>query len=103
MQDALEIAYENNLLEIIVNAKLQLAEIDLLRYRKTNESILIANALRKIEDTRQLCIEQDYKLVLIDVFILQSLLLSMNNQQKDNKKVLDEAINLAKELNLPEK
>ncbi|GAH30873.1 unnamed protein product, partial [marine sediment metagenome] len=78
LQDALEIAYENNLLEIIVNAKIQLAEIDLLRYRMTNESILIANALRKIEDTRQLCIEQDYRLVLIDVFILQGLLLSMN-------------------------
>ncbi|MGC9777724.1 MAG: tetratricopeptide repeat protein [Candidatus Heimdallarchaeota archaeon] len=103
LENSLEIALKNKLFEIIINAKLQLAEIDLLNYRMTNENQLLVNALEKIADTKQLCIEQDYKLVLIDVFILQGLLLSMTNKLKESKNVLNEAIDLAKELNLHEK
>ncbi|NHK30461.1 MAG: tetratricopeptide repeat protein, partial [Asgard group archaeon] len=103
LESSLEMALENKLFEIIVNAKLQLAEIDLLNYRMTNEKQLLTNALAKIDDTRQLCIEQDYKLVLIDVYILQGLLLSMTNNLKQSKKVLNGAIDLAKQLNLKEK
>lgn len=103
LENSLEMALENKLFEIIVNAKLQLAEIDLLNYRMTNENQLLANALIKIDDTKQLCIEQEYKLVLIDVFILQGLLLSLTNKLKESKKILNEAIDLAKQLNLHEK
>jgi tetratricopeptide (TPR) repeat protein len=103
LESSLEMALENKLFEIIFNAKLQLAEIDLLNYRMTNEKELLTNALVKIDDTRQLCLEQDYKLVLIDVFILQGLLLSMTNKLKQSKKVLNGAIDLAKQLNLREK
>ncbi|NHJ39586.1 MAG: tetratricopeptide repeat protein [Asgard group archaeon] len=103
LENSLEMALENKLFEIIVNAKLQLAEIDLLNYRMTNEKQLLVNALVKIDDTKQLCIEQDFKLVLIDVFILQGLLLSMTNKLKESKKILNEAIDLSKQLNLQEK
>jgi len=97
------IAFENNLFEIIVNAKLQLAEIDLLKYRMTNENILLFNALEKIGDSKQLCIEQDFKLILIDILILEGLLLSLNNKKKEGKKILHEAIEIANELNLSDK
>jgi tetratricopeptide (TPR) repeat protein len=103
LENSLELALENNLFEIIVNTKLQLAEIDLLNYRMTNEKQLITIALEKIDDTKQLCIEQDYKLVLIDVYILQGLLLSMVNKTKEGKNILNEAIDLAKQLNLQDK
>ncbi|NHJ05095.1 MAG: hypothetical protein EAX90_09740 [Candidatus Heimdallarchaeota archaeon] len=97
------IAFENNLFEIIVNAKLQLAEIDLLKYRMTNENVLLFNALDKIGDSKQLCIEQDFKLILIDILILEGLLLSLNNKKKEGKKILHEAIEIANELNLSDK
>ena len=100
---SLELALENKLFEIIVNTKLQLAEIDLLNYRMTNEKHLLINALEKIDDTKRLCQDQDYKLVLIDVYILQGLLLSMTNKMKDSKKILNNAIELSKQLNLFEK
>ncbi|NHJ48780.1 MAG: tetratricopeptide repeat protein [Asgard group archaeon] len=103
LENALELALENKLFEIIVNTKLQLAEIDLLNYRMTNEKQLISTALTKIDDTKQLCVEQDYKLVLIDVYILQGLLLSMINKSKEGKNVLNEAIDLAHQLNLQDK
>jgi len=103
LENSLEIALKNKLFEIIVNAKLQLAEIDLLNYRMTNENQLLVNALEKIDDTKQLCVEQDYKLVLIDVLILQGLLLSMTNKLKESKKILNDAIDLANQLNLHEK
>ncbi|NHJ31563.1 MAG: tetratricopeptide repeat protein, partial [Asgard group archaeon] len=100
---SLELALENRLFEIIVNTKLQLAEIDLLNYRMTNENQLLANALEKIEDTKRLCIDQDFRLVLIDVFILQGLLLSMINKMKESKKSLNEAIKISEQLNLVDK
>jgi len=64
---------------------------------------LLSLALEKIEDTKQLCFEQDYKLVLIDVYILQGLLMSLAKKRKLGVKILDQAIELAKEINLPEK
>lgn len=103
LTEALEFAIKNNLFEIIVNAKLQLAEIDLLRYRMTNQNILLLAAYEKILDTEQLCLEQDYKLILIDVYILKGLLLSVNNKKKEGTKALEEAITLSQELNIPEK
>ncbi|MHA1126998.1 MAG: tetratricopeptide repeat protein [Candidatus Heimdallarchaeota archaeon] len=103
LEKALATTLENNQFELIVNIKLQLAEIDLLRYRMTNEKILLQNALTKMEDSKTLCIEQDYKLVLIDIYILQGLLFTLNNQQKAGRKVLDQAKELACELNLKDK
>jgi len=103
LTEALEFAIKNNSYEIIVNAKLQLAEIDLLRYRMTNQNILLLAAYEKILDSEQLCIEQDYKLILIDVFILKGLLLSINNKKKEGTKALEKAIALAQELNIFEK
>ena len=103
LEKALAIAIENNQFEIIVNIKLQLAEIDLLRYRMTNEKILLQNALEKMDDSKTLCIEQDYKLVLIDIYILQGLLFTLNNQLKEGRMALDLAVQLACELNLKDK
>ena len=103
LEKAHSIALNNSLFEIIVNAKLQLAEIDLLKYRMTNEKVLLLNALEKISDSKQLCLEQDYILILIDTLILEGLLLSLNGKQKDGKKILEEAIEYAKTHNLPEK
>ncbi len=103
LSEALEFAIKNNSYEIIVNAKLQLAEIDLLRYRMTNQNILLLAAYEKILDSEQLCLEQNYKLVLIDVYILKGLLLSINNKKKEGTKALEKAIALAQELNILEK
>ncbi|MHA1211074.1 MAG: hypothetical protein ACTSSH_01310, partial [Candidatus Heimdallarchaeota archaeon] len=103
LEKALAIALENRLFEIILNAKLQLAEIDLLRYRMTNQSELLFGALEKISDTEQLCLEQDYQLVLIDVYILQGLLLSMSNKKKAGKKALEKAAKMASDLGLADK
>ena len=103
LTEALAYALENNLYEIVVNAKLQLAEIDLLRYRMTNQNLLLLAAYEKILDAEQLCLEQDYKLILIDVYILKGLLLSLNNKKKEGKKALEKAISLAQELKIQEK
>ncbi|NHJ06149.1 MAG: hypothetical protein EAX90_15080 [Candidatus Heimdallarchaeota archaeon] len=103
LEQTLEIALEKNLFEIIINTKLQLAEIDLIKHRITGQELLLHFALEKIEDTKQLCFEQEYKLVLIDVYILQGLLLSLAKKQKQGIKVLEQAIELSKEINLPEK
>ena len=103
LEKAYTIAFNNNLFEIIVNTKLQLAEIDLLKYRMTNENVLLLNALEKIDDSKKLCFEQDFKLIAIDILILEGLLLSLNNKKKDGKKVLNEAIKIANELNLADK
>jgi len=103
LEQTLEIALEKNLFEIIINTKLQLAEIDLIKHRITGQELLLSFALEKIEDTKQLCFEQEYKLVLIDVYILQGLLLSLAKKRKQGVKVLELAIELAKEINLPEK
>jgi len=69
----------------------------------TNESKLIISALDKIYDSKQLCLEQEFELLLIDILILEGLLLSMNDKQKQSKKVLEEAISISKELGLKEK
>ncbi|MBN1328252.1 MAG: hypothetical protein JXA54_02150 [Candidatus Heimdallarchaeota archaeon] len=103
LEKALTIAIENQLFEIIANAKLQLAEIDLLKYRMTNQDELLLDAYEKIKDLERLCLEQDFKLILIEVYILQGLLLSMSNNLKEGKKVLEKAASLAHELNLTEK
>ncbi len=103
LTEALTFAIANNSYEIIVNAKLQLAEIDLLRYRMTNQNILLLAAYEKILDSEQLCLEQDYKLILIDVYILKGLLLSINNKKKEGIKALEKAIELAQDLNILEK
>ncbi|MHA1557173.1 MAG: hypothetical protein ACTSPM_09600, partial [Candidatus Heimdallarchaeota archaeon] len=103
LEQTLEIALEKNLFEIIINTKLQLAEIDLIKHRITGQELLLSFALEKIEDTKQLCFEQEYKLVLIDVYILQGLLLSLAKKRKQGVKILELAIELAKEINLSEK
>ena len=103
LEQTLELALEKNLFEIIINTKLQLAEIDLIKHRITGQELLLSFALEKIEDTKQLCFEQEYKLVLVDVYILQGLLLSLAKKQKQGVKVLEQAIELSKEINLPEK
>ncbi|HUT82942.1 MAG TPA: tetratricopeptide repeat protein [Candidatus Bathyarchaeia archaeon] len=103
LEKALAIAIENQLFEIIANVKLQLAEIDLLRYRMTNQDELLLEAYEKIRDLERLCLEQDFKLILIDVYILQGLLLSMSNKIKQGRKTLEKAASLAHELNLTEK
>ncbi|NHJ84359.1 MAG: tetratricopeptide repeat protein [Asgard group archaeon] len=103
LDQTLELALEKNLFEIIINAKLQLVEIDLIKYRIAGQEALLDLALEKIEDTKQLCSEQDYKLVLIDVLILQGLLYSLAKKQKKGIKILEDAIQLSRDINLPEK
>ncbi|MHA1837493.1 MAG: tetratricopeptide repeat protein [Candidatus Heimdallarchaeota archaeon] len=103
LEQTLSIALEKNLFEIIISAKLQLAEIDLIKHRISGQELLLNLALEKIEDTKQLCLEQEYKLVLIDVYILQGLLLSLGKKRKRGVAILNQAIELAKEINLPEK
>ncbi len=103
LEKALAISIENHLFEIIANVKLQLAEIDLLKYRMTNQDELLLNAFEKIKDLERLCLEQDFKLILVDVYILQGLLLSLSNNLKEGRKALEKAITISRELNLSEK
>ncbi|MHA1213370.1 MAG: hypothetical protein ACTSSH_13045, partial [Candidatus Heimdallarchaeota archaeon] len=62
LDQTLEIALAKNLFEIVINAKLQLSEIDLIKHRITGQELLLSSALEKIEDTKQLCLEQEYKI-----------------------------------------
>ncbi|HUT82768.1 MAG TPA: tetratricopeptide repeat protein [Candidatus Bathyarchaeia archaeon] len=103
LEQTLEIALAKNLFEIILNTKLQLAEIDLINHRITGQEQFLNSAYAKIEDTKQLCSEQEYMIVLIDVYILQGLILSLAKKQKSAVKVLEQAIDLSKQINLPEK
>ncbi|MFW9922248.1 MAG: tetratricopeptide repeat protein [Candidatus Thorarchaeota archaeon] len=103
LAETLKIALEKNLYEIIINTKLQLAEIDLIKHRITGQDLLLNLALEKINDTKQLCLEQEYQIILIDVYILEGLMLSLAKKQKQGGKILEQAIELAKQLNLPEK
>ncbi|MEA2069914.1 MAG: tetratricopeptide repeat protein, partial [Asgard group archaeon] len=103
LESALEIAKNNNLFETIVNANLQLAEIDLLKYRMTNEEQLLDKALMKIAGSEQLCVEQEFMLILIDIYILQGLLLSLKERQKEGKRILEKAVSLSQDLNLKDK
>jgi len=103
LEETIQTAFQNQNFEVIVNAKLQLAEIDLLRYRMTGDDKLLMDTLEKLEDIKKLCLEQDYKLILIDVYILQSLLLTLKNKKRQAKKILESAIQLAGELGVKEK
>jgi len=103
LEATLTTALENQNFEVIANAKLQLAEIDLLRYRMTGDENLLLATLEKLEDIKKLCLEQDFKLILIDIYILQGLLLTLKNKKRPARRILESAIKLAQELGLKEK
>jgi tetratricopeptide (TPR) repeat protein len=103
LNDILVVAVGKGFFESIVNAKLQMAQIDLFKYRITNDKLLLQNSIEKIDDIKKLCLEQDYKLVLIDIYLLSGLLLSLQNKQPKAIDNLQEAIKIAKEKSLDQK